>query len=120
MKVSTLRRRGKLPAEVVVPTARERSLLRSVWCGRSVKEMANELNLTTNSVHTYMSRIMETLGLQSRAELQAWIAQHPDCLIPGQPVERRFHEADALPDTPDAGCPCLWCSALRLSGFPKP
>ena len=113
MKVATYRPQGHAaPVEVVIPTKRERSVLRLIWSGRSVKAMADELDVSVNTLNQYVLHIRRALGLGSRAELQAWIAQHPNCMIPGQPVERRFHSS--LPESPDATCPCLWCASLRL------
>jgi DNA-binding CsgD family transcriptional regulator len=115
MKVATLAPSGHAaPVEVVVPTPRERSILRLVRAGHSVKQMAKELDLSTNTLHQYVVQICRTLGLTTRNELQAWAEQHPDCLLPGHPVERRFHRPTELPDPPDAYCPCTWCASLRL------
>ena len=103
--------------EMVIPTPRERSLLRLIWLGYSVKQMVEELSISPNTIHQYVVGICRTLGVSTRPELQAWIAQHPECLIPNRPVEWRFHRAP-LPDSPDTNCPCLWCSALR-AGMPE-
>jgi two-component system response regulator NreC len=50
-------------------TEREREVLRFLGEGRTNQEIANILCLSPNTVQTYRSRIMDKLGLQSRAEL---------------------------------------------------
>jgi DNA-binding CsgD family transcriptional regulator len=113
MKVTASTTGEKPRGESVVPSRRERSILRLVRAGQSVKNMADGLDITVPTLHQYLKQIFRTLGISTRAELQAWVEQHPDCLIPGRPVERRFHRV--LPLTADDGCPCLWCSSLRSS-----
>lgn len=48
---------------------RERQLLKLVAEGRRNKEIAEELNLSANSIETYRARLMKKLGCSSTAEL---------------------------------------------------
>jgi two-component system response regulator NreC len=50
-------------------TTREREVLQRVAEGRSTKEIAYDLDISTKTVETYRSQIMEKLGLNSVAEL---------------------------------------------------
>lgn len=48
---------------------REREVLKSIALGHTAKEVAEQLALSPKTVETYRTRIMEKLGLQSRADL---------------------------------------------------
>lgn len=48
---------------------REREVLQLVAEGRSVKEIADRLSLSVNTVHTHRRNLMEKIGLHSVAEL---------------------------------------------------
>jgi two-component system response regulator NreC len=67
----SLRRRGA--AEPTTPTAllsqREREVLELVAQGFTNQQIADHLGLSVKTVETYRARLVEKLGLQSRAEL---------------------------------------------------
>jgi DNA-binding NarL/FixJ family response regulator len=67
----TLRRRG--PVAPTTPTAllsqREREVLELVAQGFTNQQIADHLGLSVKTVETYRARLVEKLGLQSRAEL---------------------------------------------------
>ncbi len=48
---------------------RERAVLKAIALGHTAKEVAEQLALSPKTVETYRTRIMEKLGLQSRADL---------------------------------------------------
>ena len=50
-------------------TARQTEILTLLSTGASVKEIAFELNLSANTVYTYLARIKETLKLSTTADL---------------------------------------------------
>jgi two-component system, NarL family, invasion response regulator UvrY len=48
---------------------REFQVLRSIACGKSVKQIAEELTLSVKTVSTYRARILEKTGMRTTAEL---------------------------------------------------
>jgi DNA-binding NarL/FixJ family response regulator len=50
-------------------TSREREILERLITGRASKEIANELNISVNTVDTHRARIMQKLNVHSLAEL---------------------------------------------------
>jgi DNA-binding NarL/FixJ family response regulator len=64
-------RGGRAPAneELEQLSARERQVLVALVSGRSVMEIAGELQLASNTVSTYKSRLMEKLGQASFSDL---------------------------------------------------
>jgi len=48
---------------------RERQILQLIAEGKTAQEIADQLYLSINTVHTYRRRIMEKLGLHNRAQL---------------------------------------------------
>jgi DNA-binding NarL/FixJ family response regulator len=55
---------------------RELEVLRLVARGRSLKEIASELNLSEKTIGTYRARLGEKLGLRSNVELTRFAIQH--------------------------------------------
>jgi DNA-binding CsgD family transcriptional regulator len=55
-------------------TAREREIARLAAIGRTSREVAAELHLSTRTVDTHLSRVYHKLGLRSRAELASLLA----------------------------------------------
>lgn len=59
---------------------REEAVLRAIAWGKSNKEIAGELEISTKTVETYKARIVEKLGLRSRTEMvryalaRGWLA----------------------------------------------
>lgn len=60
---------GNEPAQKLALTNRERQLLKLVADGRRNKEIAEDMNISANSVETYRARLMKKLGCSSTAEL---------------------------------------------------
>jgi two-component system, NarL family, response regulator NreC len=67
---SGLRRRGATGAGPTTPLSqREREVLELVAQGYTNQQIADHLGLSVKTVETYRARLVEKLGLQSRAEL---------------------------------------------------
>lgn len=63
--------------ETTIPlTPRQREVLLLIVEGRRMKEIAAALQLSTRTVETHKYEMMETLGLQSTAELVRYAIQH--------------------------------------------
>jgi DNA-binding NarL/FixJ family response regulator len=61
---------------VAILTPRQREILQLVAEGRSAKEIASDLNLSTRTVEFHKYRIMEALNLHSTAELVHFAIKH--------------------------------------------
>ncbi len=57
-------------------TPRQREVLQLVAGGKSIKEIANTLNVSVKTVEFHKSRIMDELGLRSTAELTKYAVAH--------------------------------------------
>ena len=57
------------PASEAVLSAHEEDVLRHTALGRSNKEIAAQLNISTKTVETYKARAVEQLELRSRADI---------------------------------------------------
>ncbi len=55
---------------------REFQVLRLIAVGRSIKEIAAELNLSEKTIGTYRARISEKIGLSTNVELTRYALQH--------------------------------------------
>ena len=65
-----LRRRGPAsPTPTALLSQREREVLELVAQGYTNQQIADHLGLSVKTVETYRARLVEKLGLQSRAEL---------------------------------------------------
>jgi DNA-binding NarL/FixJ family response regulator len=64
-----LRRRGAAAASPPPLSQREREVLELVAQGYTNQQIADHLGLSVKTVETYRARLVEKLGLQSRAEL---------------------------------------------------
>ena len=76
---------GKDPRAVVVArssgaalTPRELEVLRLVAAGRTDAEIAEQLVLSSHTVHRHVSNVRTKLGVSSRAAAAAWAARHAD------------------------------------------
>jgi len=67
---------GKSGDPVAMLTQRQREILQLVAEGRSAKEIASDLNLSTRTVEFHKYRIMETLNLHNTAELVHFAIKH--------------------------------------------
>lgn len=63
-----------LPHETL--SDREFQILRLLAAGRAVKEIADELTLSVNTVSTYRARVLEKLALQTNADLTRYALTH--------------------------------------------
>jgi DNA-binding NarL/FixJ family response regulator len=61
---------------VQVLTVRQREVLKLLVDGRSMKEIAAALTLSPRTVETHKYQMMQTLGLETTAELIRWAVQH--------------------------------------------
>ena len=67
------------PASGVQPSAlsaRELEVARLVAAGRSSKEIASDLDLSTRTVEKHRANIMEKLGVREVASLVRWVLQN--------------------------------------------
>jgi two-component system, NarL family, invasion response regulator UvrY len=55
---------------------REMQVLVRIGCGKEVKEVAAELNLSVKTVSTYRSRILAKMGMSTNAQLIRYAIQH--------------------------------------------
>ena len=84
-------RPGKWAEQIAAITkplsAREREVLTLLAHGYTNQEVADRLELSVKSVETYRSRLMEKLGLRSRAELIRYALEH-GVLKPGRSLAK--------------------------------
>ena len=64
----------KLPHEDL--SDRELQVLCMIGKGKTVKEIAGELRLSTNTVRTYRTRILEKIGVKGTSELIYYAITH--------------------------------------------
>jgi DNA-binding NarL/FixJ family response regulator len=55
---------------------REFQVLRALGSGLAVKEAAANLGLSSKTVSTYRARLMEKMGLTSKADLVRYVVEH--------------------------------------------
>jgi len=55
---------------------RELTVLRGIASGRSISEMARELNLSAKTISTYRTRVLTRLNLRSNIELARYATEH--------------------------------------------
>lgn len=66
--------RARAPHEAL--SDREFEVLRALGSGMTVKDVALELRLSAKTVSTYRVRLVEKMGLQSKAELVRYVVEH--------------------------------------------
>jgi two-component system, NarL family, invasion response regulator UvrY len=55
---------------------REFEVLRALGGGMTVKDVAEQLNLSAKTVSTYRTRLLEKMGLRSKADLVRYVMEH--------------------------------------------
>ena len=55
---------------------REFEVLRALGSGMAVKDVAAQLNLSAKTISTYRARLLEKMGLKSRADLVRYVVEH--------------------------------------------
>jgi DNA-binding NarL/FixJ family response regulator len=55
---------------------REFEVLRALGRGMTVKDVGEQLNLSAKTISTYRARLLEKMGLQSRADLVRYVMEH--------------------------------------------
>jgi len=55
---------------------REFEVLRALGSGMMVKEVATQLRLSTKTVSTYRTRLLEKMGLKTKADLVRYVVAH--------------------------------------------
>jgi DNA-binding NarL/FixJ family response regulator len=55
---------------------REFEVLRALGSGMAVKDVAEQLNLSAKTVSTYRARLLEKMGLGSKADLVRYVVEH--------------------------------------------
>jgi DNA-binding NarL/FixJ family response regulator len=69
-----------------VLTPRQREVLQLLAEGRRAKEIANLLSVSTKTVEFHKTRIKETLGVRTIAELTQYALKHSILMMPEQEV----------------------------------
>ena len=67
---------GRAADPVVALTPRQREILQLVAEGRSAKEIASSLSISSRTVEFHKYQMMETLGLHTNAELIHFAIKH--------------------------------------------
>jgi len=57
-------------------TPRQREIARLIASGRTNRQIAQELVLTTGTVANHVAQILDRLGLDNRVQLAAWAIEH--------------------------------------------
>ena len=57
-------------------TDREFAVLRGIAAGRSITQIAKELNLSAKTISTYRARVLKRLNMHSNVELARYAAEH--------------------------------------------
>jgi DNA-binding NarL/FixJ family response regulator len=55
---------------------REFEVLRALGSGMTVKDVAQQLNLSSKTVSTYRTRLLDKMGLESKADLVRYVVSH--------------------------------------------
>jgi DNA-binding NarL/FixJ family response regulator len=55
---------------------REFEVLRALGSGMTVKDVAEQLRLSAKTVSTYRTRLLEKMGLKSKADLVRYVVEH--------------------------------------------
>ena len=55
---------------------REFAVLRGIAAGRSITQIAKELNLSAKTISTYRARVLKRLNMHSNVELARYAAEH--------------------------------------------
>ena len=78
---------GQIDEEPATPSRRELEIVRLICDGKSSKEVAVELNVSTKTVETHRSNVMRKLGINCVALLVRWAVKNNvvDRLNPPQP-----------------------------------
>jgi DNA-binding NarL/FixJ family response regulator len=65
---------GRAPHEAL--SDREFEVLRRIGAGKTVGEIAVELNLSVKTISTYRARILEKMNMRNNAELMRYVVEH--------------------------------------------
>ncbi len=83
---------SRRPPKVPTPTAREREVIQLVAEGKSSKEVAAMLNLSTKTAETHRSNIMRKLGLHSVQDLVLYAIKNHIIQVQPPTAERNSSE----------------------------
>ena len=67
---------GKAQAPHERLSDREFEVLRALGSGMTVKDVAQQLNLSSKTVSTYRTRLLDKMGLESKADLVRYVVSH--------------------------------------------
>lgn len=67
---------GRTPSPHERLSDREFEVLRALGSGMAVKDVAEQLKLSAKTVSTYRTRLLEKMGLKSRADLVRYVVEH--------------------------------------------
>jgi DNA-binding NarL/FixJ family response regulator len=59
-----------------VLTPRQREIARLIACGRTNRQIAQELVITVGTAANHVAQVLDRLGLENRAQLAAWAVEH--------------------------------------------
>lgn len=99
----------------VLLSGQESAVLGLLYGGRTNREIAGQLAISTSTVNSHVAAMLRGLGLCSRGDLVLWAAQHPTALL------RHWTDYHTHP----IGCPCLtlpYCAWRReqIGAAPMP
>jgi DNA-binding NarL/FixJ family response regulator len=80
---------------LVLPSPRERQVLRLVALGLANKCIAYELGIALGTVKSHLARILADLGFSNRTQITRWALLHPD-VFAGHAVPASLHPPSAL------------------------
>ena len=75
-KLAGLVDNGRTPSPHERLSDREFEVLRALGSGMAVKDVAEQLHLSAKTVSTYRARLLEKMGLKSRADLVRYVVEH--------------------------------------------
>ena len=75
---AAVERGDKEALEAVRMTQREREVIASISVGMSNKEIAQHMNIATDTVKSHVRNVMDKLALHSRLQIAAYAHQQPD------------------------------------------
>jgi DNA-binding CsgD family transcriptional regulator len=74
---SPAQQRRSVGRQLIVLTSREEEIAALVARGMTNRQIAADLSISEHTAATHIRRILKKLGFHSRAELAAWVSEHP-------------------------------------------
>jgi DNA-binding NarL/FixJ family response regulator len=70
------RAKGSRRRAVLDLTPRQREIVRLIACGRTNRQIAQELVITVGTAANHVAQVLDRLGLDNRAQVAAWAVEH--------------------------------------------